>query len=230
MRKIIVLIFSVMFLVGGFGSSKIFENKIQNEKTDDTDIVEVLEDEKEKEDFTTEVVVEEQKETQKNVDEVKTEKVEEKAKTTNNQKTNTSNAKTKKQENVSSNTKQTETKANQDTQPIEQPKTETKKQETTKDTTQNNIVSTTFYDSITHGRKEFKSEAEAIARGDKIVDKELNYVLDYNETHPDNPIQPSINYYRIYPSAIDENGQYWYYLHFFTTNGEGQDDILKSKF
>ena len=57
MRKIIVLIFSVVFLVGGFGSSKIFENKIQNEKTDDTDIVEVLEDEKEKEDFTTEVVV-----------------------------------------------------------------------------------------------------------------------------------------------------------------------------
>ena len=92
------------------------------------------------------------------------------------------------------------------------------------------VIPTTFYDSITHGRKEFKSEAEAIARGDKIVDNELNYVLDYNETHPDNPIQPSINYYRIYPSAIDENGQYWYYLHFFTTNGEGQDDILKSKF
>ena len=208
MRKIIVLIFSVMFLVGGFGSSKIFENKIQNEKIDDTNIVEVLEDEKEKEDFTTEVVVEEQQETQKNVDEVKTEKVEEKAKTTNNQKTNTSNVNTKKQENVSSNTKQIETKVNQDIQPIEQPKTETKEQETTKDTTQNDIVSTTFYDSITHGRKEFKSEAEAIARGDKIVDNELNYVLDYNETHPDNPIQPSINYYRIYPSAIDENGQY----------------------
>ena len=228
MRKIIVLIFSVMFLVGGFGSNKIFENKIQNEKTDDTDIVEVLEDEKEKEDFTTEVVVEEQKEPQKNVDEVKTEKVEEKEKTTNNQKNNTSNVNTKKQETL--NTEQTETKPNQDTQPIEQPKTETKEQETTKDTTQNNIVSTTFYDSITHGRKEFKSEAEAIARGDKIVDNELKYVLDYNETHPDNPIQPSINYYRIYPSAIDENGQYWYYLHFFTTNGEGQDDILKSKF
>ena len=230
MRKIIVLIFSVMFLVGGFGSSKIFENKIQNEKIDDTNIVEVLEDEKEKEDFTTEVVVEEQQETQKNVDEVKTEKVEEKAKTTNNQKTNTSNVNTKKQENVSSNTKQIETKANQDIQPIEQPKTETKEQETTKDTTQNNIVSTTFYDSITHGRKEFKSEAEAIARGDKIVDNELNYVLDYNETHPDNPIQPSRNYYRIYPSAIDENGQYWYYLHFFTTKGEGQDSNLKSRY
>lgn len=230
MRKIIVLIFSVMFLVGGFGSSKIFENKIKNEKIDDTNIVEFLEDEKEKEDFTTEVVVEEQQEIQKKVDEVKTEKVEDKAKTTNNQKTNTSNANTKKQENISSKTKQIETKANQDIQPIEQPKTETKEQETTKDTTQNNIVSTTFYDSITHGRKEFKSEAEAIARGDKIVDNELNYVLDYNETHPDNPIQPSINYYRIYPSAIDENEQYWYYLHFFTTNGEGQDDILKSKF
>ena len=47
MRKIIALILSVMFLVGGFGSSKIFENKIQNEKIDDTNIVEVLEDEKE---------------------------------------------------------------------------------------------------------------------------------------------------------------------------------------
>ena len=80
MRKIIALILSVMFLVGGFGSSKIVENKIQNEKIDDTNISEVLEDEKEKEDFTTEVVVEEQQETQKNVDEVKIEKVEEKAK------------------------------------------------------------------------------------------------------------------------------------------------------
>lgn len=43
-------------------------------------------------------------------------------------------------------------------------------------------------------------------------------------------LQPTINYYRIYPSVIDENGQYWYYLHFFTTNGEGQDDLLKSKY
>ena len=107
---------------------------------------------------------------------------------------------------------------------------QTKTEEVKKEETQNNIVSTTFYDSITHGKKEFKSEAEAIVRGDSIVDNELNYVLDYNEMHPDNQIQPTINYYRIYPSVIDENGQYWYYLHFFTTNGEGQDDILKSKF
>lgn len=95
---------------------------------------------------------------------------------------------------------------------------------------QKNVVSTTFYDSITGGKKEFSSESEAFARGTQIQNNELNYVLDWNEAHPDNQIQPDINYFRVYPSAIDENGKYWYYLHFFCQSGEGNDAKLKSKY
>ena len=57
-----------------------------------------------------------------------------------------------------------------------------------------------------------------------------DYIMDYNEQHMDSQIQPTINYYRVYPSIIDENGECWYYLHFFTTNGENQDEYLKTKF
>ena len=90
--------------------------------------------------------------------------------------------------------------------------------------------STIFYDSITHGKKEFSSESEALKRGTEIQNKELDYVLDWNEEHTDNKIQPEINYFRVYPSAIDENGKYWYYLHFFCRSGEGLDQELKSKY
>ena len=89
-------------------------------------------------------------------------------------------------------------------------------------------VTTKLYESITGGKKEFSSESEAFARGTEIQNKELDYVLDYNEQHPEAPIQPAINYFRVYPSVIDENGQYWYYLHFFCASGEGNDAKLKS--
>lgn len=95
---------------------------------------------------------------------------------------------------------------------------------------QKNNVSTTFYDSITGGKKEFSSESEAFARGTQIQNNELDYVLDWNEAHPDNQIQPDINYFRVYPSVIDENGKYWYYLHFFCRTGEGNDSKLKSMY
>ena len=78
--------------------------------------------------------------------------------------------------------------------------------------------------------KEISSENEALRRGTEIQNKELDYVLDWNEEHPDNQIQPEINYFRVYPSAIDENGKYWYYLHFFCRSGEGLDQELKSKY
>lgn len=90
--------------------------------------------------------------------------------------------------------------------------------------------STTFYDSITHGEKEFSSESVAVARGNEIVNKELDYVLDWNEEHLDNQIKPDINYFRVYPSVIDENGKTWYYLHFFCLSGEGNDTKLKNMY
>lgn len=235
MKKIIVLVISFMFLVGGFGSKKILEKKISNDEVDDLKIVEVLENKELSDEVSAEKQVQDEividsSTSEIKAEEVKTENVEETKKTTNSSKNNTSNTNNQSQSTSNSISQQNKTQPAQNNQPVEQPKQETKPQETPKEQPQKNTISTTFYDSITHGRKEFKSESEAIARGDRIVDNELNYVLDWNEAHPNNQIQPTINYYRIYPSAIDENGQYWYYLHFFITSGEGQDDVLKSKF
>ena len=93
---------------------------------------------------------------------------------------------------------------------------------------QKNNVSTSFYDSITGGKKEFSSESACFARGTQIQNAELDYVLDYNEQHPEAPIQSEINYFRCYP-VIDEQGEGWY-LHFFCRSGEGLDSTLKSKY
>lgn len=87
-----------------------------------------------------------------------------------------------------------------------------------------------FYESITQGKKEFSSENEALSRGLEITNKELDYVLSYNEQHLDSQIQPNIRYYRVYPSVVDENGKTWYYLHFFCEDGNNNDEKLKKMF
>lgn len=134
----------------------------------------------------------------------------------------------KKAETKSSNVPTTSSKSQEEKQ--ENKITESNKNNSSSNQGQQNKESTTFYDSITHGKKEFSSESEALRRGTEIQNKELDYVLDWNEEYPDNQIQPEINYFRVYPSAIDENGKYWYYLHFFCRSGEGLDQELKSKY
>lgn len=168
-------------------------------------------------------IVEEKTQTEKSV------KKETKSKSTEKPSSSVSNA--PKQETP---TKQESSKVNNATNP--KPSQNTQQTNQTNSNTQSNnsgqksTVSTTFYDSITGGKKEFNSESEAFARGTQIQNNELDYVLDWNETHPDNQIQPDINYFRVYPSVVDENGKYWYYLHFFCRSGEGNDASLKSKF
>lgn len=93
---------------------------------------------------------------------------------------------------------------------------------------QNGGATTKLYDSITGGKKEFATDSEANARGAEIKSKELDYVLDYNEQHPEAPIKPDIRYYKVYP-VIDDEGT-GYYLHFFCESGEGNDAKLKSMY
>lgn len=194
------------------------ETKIESvdEKIDTEDIA--VEDEKKQEE-----IVEESIETEK------IEKKETKSKSTDKPSSSVSNVPKqetqKKQEsssnsNVASTPQQSTQSTQQNTQPSSNAQSNT--------SGQTNKVSTSFYDSITGGKKEFSSESACFARGTQIQNAELDYVLDYNEQHPEAPIQPEINYFRCYP-VIDEAGEGWY-LHFFCRSGEGLDATLKSKY
>lgn len=131
---------------------------------------------------------------------------------------------TTKQESSSNSSNNTTTKSTQNIQQNEQQSSNTH----SNSSGQTNKVSTSFYDSITGGKKEFSSESACFARGTQIQNAELDYVLNYNEQHPEAPIQPDINYFRCYP-VIDEQGEGWY-LHFFCRTGEGNDAKLKSMY
>lgn len=131
---------------------------------------------------------------------------------------------TTKQESSSNSSNNTTTKSTQNIQQNEQQSSNTQ----SNSSGQTNKVSTSFYDSITGGKKEFSSESACFARGTQIQNAELDYVLNYNEQHPESPIQPDINYFRCYP-VIDEQGEGWY-LHFFCRTGEGNDAKLKSMY
>lgn len=131
---------------------------------------------------------------------------------------------TTKQESSSNSSNNTATQPTQNIQQNEQQSSNTQ----SNNSGQTNKVSTSFYNSITGGKKEFSSESACFARGTQIQNAELDYVLNYNEQHPEAPIQPDINYFRCYP-VIDEQGEGWY-LHFFCRTGEGNDAKLKSMY
>ena len=233
MKKIILGILSTVIVSAVIGVNSMLNNtsvdQLKEQLKQETKIEKVDEKidtskEAEKEEEKQQEIVEEKPtETEKNV------KKETKSKSTEKPSSSVSNA--PKQETP---TKQESSKVNDTTN--SKPSQNTQQTNQTNSNTQINnsgqksTVSTTFYDSITGGKKEFSSESEAFARGTQIQNNELDYVLDWNETHPDNQIQPDINYFRVYPSVVDENGKYWYYLHFFCRSGEGNDASLKSKF
>lgn len=169
-----------------------------------------------------EIVEEQSSETEKN------EKEETKSKSTEKSSSSVSNVPKQetpiRQESVSNSSNNTANTATQNIQQNEQQSSNTQ----SNSSGQTNKVSTSFYDSITGGKKEFSSESACFARGTQIQNAELDYVLNYNEQHPEAPIQPDINYFRCYP-VIDEQGEGWY-LHFFCRTGEGNDAKLKSMY
>ena len=229
MKKIIICVISAIMTIAGVGGKVLVDNKTEKVDNQIPQVVEsIVDSSKEELEKATEDVVEKSDEEKSEEKMKETEKKENDSQTMTKEKT--TDSKQVKDSSVSNNQTQQQSVPQKNETNVTPPKVEEKKPEQTNSNNQQNKVSTTFYDSITHGIREYRSESEAIARGNQIIDNELNYVLDWNEANPDNQIQPTINYYRIYPSAIDENGGYWYYLHFFTTKGEGQDSNLKSRY
>lgn len=249
MKKIILSLLGTVIVSGIIGGNMFLnshtklDQKKENDKTNIIETKQVSGSEKKTEEEETKKS--EQKEKEEKTEQVsKTEPVKETTKTEQPKKntSNTSSASkteskttntTTKSNSVSTNSNQTQQKSNtttttQPSQPSNNTSTQNNNQSNTNN--QKNVVSTTFYDSITGGKREFSSESAAFSRGTEIQNKELDYVLNWNEAHPDNQIQPDINYFRVYPSAIDENGKYWYYLHFFCQSGEGNDAKLKSMY
>ena len=96
---------------------------------------------------------------------------------------------------------------------------------------QTNQESTDLYNSITHGQWETDindNESLCEAKGNRIANNELKEILDWNEQYEDELKQPIINYSRCYP-VIKDGVKHWY-LHFFTTKGEGMDAEIKNKY
>lgn len=242
-RRIKFFLFTCIVVIGIAIFLVISNNKnstlVSNINEDNKSIIELVAEEN---DINEEIIVEDREE-ESATEEIKTEvsntsKSEEKKKVVNNQTKSTSSSNTNKQEKT----------INQD-QPIQQPTTTPKQEEVDNGSNQDNNSNnetpkvdqeqpkdtpkenTDLYNSITHGKWETDindSSSLCEAKGVRIANNELNAILDWNELHEDEQKQPIINYSRCYP-VIKDGIKHWY-LHFFTTKGEGMDTELKNKY
>lgn len=238
-RRIKVILFACIVVIGIAVFLVISNNKnstlVSNTNKVDKNIIELVDD---KNDIDEEIFVEDKGE-ESTTEEIKTEvsntpKSEEKKKVVNNQTKSNTSSKTNKQEST----------INQE-QPIQQPTTTPKQEEVVNSSNQDNSSNnetpkveqetpkenTDLYNSITHGKWETDindSSSLCEAKGVRIANNELNAILDWNELHEDEQKQPIINYSRCYP-VIKDGVKHWY-LHFFTTKGEGMDIELKNKY
>ncbi|MDY4997122.1 MAG: hypothetical protein SPF04_05375 [Bacilli bacterium] len=238
-RRIKVILFACIVVIGIAVFLVISNNKnstlVSNTNKVDKNIIELVDD---KNDIDEEIFVEDKGE-ESTTEEIKTEvsntpKSEEKKKVVNNQTKSNTSSKTNKQEST----------INQE-QPIQQPTTTPKQEEVVNSSNQDNSSNnetpkveqetpkenTDLYNSITHGKWETDindSSSLCEAKGVRIANNELNAILDWNELHEEEQKQPIINYSRCYP-VIRDGIKHWY-LHFFTTKGEGMDTELKNKY
>jgi FtsZ-interacting cell division protein ZipA len=227
-RRIKVILFACIVVIGIAIFLVISNNKnstlVSNVNKENKSIIELVDDEN---NIDEELIVEDKGE-ESTTNEIKTEvsntpKSEEKKKVVNNQ--------------IKSNTNKQESTINQD-QPIQQPTTTPKQEEVVNSSNQDNgsnietpKENTDLYNSITHGQWETDindSSSLCEAKGVRIANNELNAILDWNELHEEEQKQPIINYSRCYP-VIKDGVKHWY-LHFFTTKGEGMDTELKNKY
>ena len=241
-RKIKVILFAcivvigiAIFLVISYSKNNELDSNIDKVEKSITELVEDDID-------ISEELVEDDKGEESTTEEIKTEvsntpKSEEKKKVVNNQNRSNTNSKTNTQE----------TTINQE-QSIQQHTTSSKQEEVVKSSQSNNSnietpkeeqnstnetpkENTDLYNSITHGKWETDindSSSLCEAKGVRIANNELNAILDWNELHENEQKQPIINYSRCYP-VIKDGVKHWY-LHFFTTKGEGMDTELKNKY
>lgn len=238
-HRIKVILFACIVVIGIAVFLVISNNKnstlVSNTNKVDKNIIELVDD---KNDIDEEIFVEDKGE-ESTTEEIKTEvsntpKSEEKKKVVNNQTKSNTSSKTNKQEST----------INQE-QPIQQPTTTPKQEEVVNSSNQDNSSNnetpkveqetpkenTDLYNSITHGKWETDindSSSLCEAKGVRIANNELNAILDWNELHEEEQKQPIINYSRCYP-VIRDGIKHWY-LHFFTTKGEGMDTELKNKY
>ena len=238
-RRIKAILFACIVVIGIAVFLVISNNKnstlVSNTNKVDKNIIELVD---EKNDIDEETFVEDKGE-ESTTEEIKTEvsntpKSEEKKKVVNNQTKSNTSSKTNKQESTINHE-----------QPIQQPTTTPKQEEVVNSSNQDNSSNnetpkveqetpkenTDLYNSITHGKWETDindSSSLCEAKGVRIANNELNAILDWNELHEEEQKQPIINYSRCYP-VIKDGIKHWY-LHFFTTKGEGMDTELKNKY
>lgn len=230
-KKRTILIVSIVIVITLIAVGICLENnktslKIKDVNKIDKDITK-LDVNEEKEEIILEEKIEDKGE-ESATEEVKTEvsntpKSKDNKKTNSNTKTNTSNSNnqttqqsTIKQEEVVNNNSNSSSNSSSSNQ-VQQPQT--------------NQESTDLYNSITHGQWEtdvHDNESLCEAKGNRIANNELKEILDWNEQHEDELKQPIINYSRCYP-VIKDGVKHWY-LHFFTTKGEGMDTEIKNKY
>ena len=238
-RKIKVILFACIVVIGIAIFLVISNNKdftsISNINEENKSIIELADYKK---NIDEEIIVEDKGEesttTEKKVEVSNTPKSEEKKKVVNNQNKSNTNSNTNKQDST----------INQ-VQPIQQSTTTPKQEEVVNSSNQDNSSNneapkleqetpkenTDLYNSITHGKWETDindSSSLCEAKGVRIANNELNAILDWNELHEEEQKQPIINYSRCYP-VIKDGIKHWY-LHFFTTKGEGMDTELKNKY
>lgn len=82
-----------------------------------------------------------------------------------------------------------------------------------------------MYYSITKGNPEYQTLSDCNSIGDKIKNKELDEILDWNENNPDNFKQPTIKAHWCY--EVMKDGKIYYFLHFITETGANMDEELK---